>query len=100
MSTVKVYAMLTAKSGMDAELEALLRGMVEPSRSEDGNLQYDLWRDASSPSRFIIDEAYVDQDANAFHRATPHFQHYVGLIGELADRVAVVVQPVDVTPKP
>ncbi|NEJ82839.1 antibiotic biosynthesis monooxygenase, partial [Rhizobium leguminosarum] len=43
MTNVKVYAVLTAKSGKEKELEELLRGMAAPSRTEAGNLRYDLW---------------------------------------------------------
>ncbi|MBB3916253.1 MULTISPECIES: putative quinol monooxygenase [Rhizobium] len=97
MTNVKVYAVLTAKSGKEVELEDLLRGMAAPSRGEKGNLRYDLWRDAAEPSRFILDEMYIDAEANSSHRETPHFQNYVGKIGELADRSVYTVTAVDVT---
>lgn len=95
-STVKVIAVLTAKTGRGSELEALLRAMVAPSRAEPGNLGYDLWRDANEPGRFVIVERYRDSDGAAFHKNTAHYQHYLSLINDLADRAAHVVQPVDV----
>ena len=95
-STVKVFAVLKAKSGHAHELEALLRGMVNPSRSEPGNLRYDLWKDANDSSRFVVDELYRDKDSAASHRNTAHFQNYASLINDLAQRAAHVVEPVDV----
>ena len=94
--TVRVIAVLTAKAQRGPELEALLQTLIVPSRAEPGNLRYDLWRDASEPFRFIFDELYRDDAAAASHRATPHFQHYLAHIGELAERAAYVVAPFDV----
>ena len=95
-STVKVFAVLAAKAGCEQDLEALLRGMVTPSRSEPGNLRYDLWKDADLAGRFVLDELYREKDAAASHRNSAHFQHYLSLINDLAERAAYVVQPVDV----
>src|SRR5262245_4041531 len=97
MSTrVKVMAILKARAGKADELRALLEGLIAPSRAEAGNLRYDLWVDRGDPSRFVLDELYVDDGANAAHRATPHFQHYLSRIEDLADRTAIAVDPVHV----
>ncbi|MBY5538238.1 antibiotic biosynthesis monooxygenase [Rhizobium leguminosarum] len=95
---VKVYAMLTAKKGRVDDLTSLLRGMVQPSRLEAGNLRYDLWRDRETAGRFVLDEIYVDQAAATAHRETPHFQHYLSKVNDFAERLAVSVLPVDVVP--
>lgn len=97
MSTsVKVMAVLTARPGKTEELRALLGDLTASSRAEPGNLRYDLWTDQSNPGRFVLDELYRDAEANAAHRATPHFQHYLSKINDLADRSAVVLDPTDV----
>lgn len=92
----KIVAVLTARAGREAELEALLRGMVVASRAEPGALRYDLWQDADAPGRFVVDELYRDDDAVAAHRATPHFGDYATRIADLADRAVIVGRPVDV----
>lgn len=92
----KITAILTAKPGQAPALEALLKGMTGPSRAEPGNLRYDLWRDQDDPNRFVLDELYADSGAVQAHRQTPHFKTYLSLIGDLADRVAVVSRGVDV----
>lgn len=89
-------AMLAAKEGRETELEAVLRGMVTPSRAEPGNLRYDLWRDVDQPERFVLDELYRDADATAYHRETAHFQAYLARINELATRTAMVLRSEDV----
>jgi quinol monooxygenase YgiN len=93
MSNVKVMAILTARPGKAAELRALLDGMVTPSRSEPGNLRYDLWQDPADPSRLVLDELYVDADAVTAHRATAHFQNYLSAISTLAERTAFTLDP-------
>ncbi|SFK48193.1 Quinol monooxygenase YgiN [Sphingomonas sp. NFR04] len=87
-SNVKIVAILTARPGKEAELRTLLEGLIEPSRAEPGNLRYDLWADPAEPGVFVLDELYVDAAARETHRATPHFQHYLATIAQLAERKA------------
>lgn len=96
MATVKIMATLKARPGKTDDLSALLDSMLDPSRAEPGNLRYDLWRDREDPAVFALDELYADMDAVTAHRATPHFQHYLAVINDLADRSALVLDPVAV----
>lgn len=91
---VKIVAVLSALPGRAEALQALLQGMLAPSRAEPGNLRYDLWRDSADNNRFVLDELYLDARAVADHRATPHFQAYLSAIPSLADRNAFVLDPV------
>lgn len=93
---VKIVAILKARRGRDAELKALLDGMIAPSRAETGNLRYDLWQDRADPACFVLDELYIDHAAVEAHRATPHFQTYLATIGDLAERTALVLDTVGV----
>lgn len=97
MTSVKIVAILTARAGKTDELRALLDGMAAPSRAEPGNLRYDIWRDRDDPGRFVLDELYVDGAAVTAHRATPHFKRYVAVIEDLAERTAIVLDPIAVT---
>jgi len=97
MSTsVKVIAVLVARPGKAEELTGLLAGMVGPSRAEQGNLQYDLWRDKAEGGRFVVEERYRDNVAAAAHHATAHFAHYLSRINDLAARTALELEPFDV----
>ncbi|MBC3250573.1 autoinducer 2-degrading protein LsrG [Serratia fonticola] len=40
---------------------------------EKGNLRFDVLQDPDTPTRFYIYEAYVDEQAVAFHKTTPHY---------------------------
>jgi quinol monooxygenase YgiN len=93
---IKIVAILTARAGKAAELRALLETMLAPSRAEPGNLRYDLWQDQADPARFVLDELYADGDAVVAHRATAHFQNYLAAINDLAERMAVTLDPLAV----
>ena len=93
-SNVKTVGILTAHLGKEAQLRSLLEGLIGPSRSEPGNLRYDLWTVLSEPVVFVLDELYVDADAAATHRASLHYQHYRANVGALADRQALSLQAV------
>jgi len=72
MSRVKVVAILAARPGKAEALGTLLDGLIAPSRTEPGNLRYDLWPDQADPSRFVLDELHAGGDAVAAHRASPN----------------------------
>jgi quinol monooxygenase YgiN len=93
---MKATALLKALPGKAAELITLLRILANHSRSEPGNLRWDLWQDQHDETIFIIDELYRDIDSVQAHRATAHFQDYASKIGELATRTAVTSRPLDV----
>ena len=98
MSNRKITAILTARAGQSEALRALLLDMVAACRAEPGCLRWDIWQDPSRDGRHILDELYVDDAAIAAHRETPHFKTYASKIGDLAEREAIVLQPVDVAP--
>ena len=93
---MKTTALLKVRPGKAGELVALLRGLASRSRSEPGNLRWDLWQDQNDETTFIIDELYRDLASVDAHRVTPHFQNYVSRIDELATRTAVTSHPLDV----
>ncbi|MBV8575738.1 MAG: antibiotic biosynthesis monooxygenase [Acetobacteraceae bacterium] len=93
---MKTTALLKARPGRATELIALLRGLASHSRSEPGNLRWDLWQDQNDETNFIIDELYKDAASVEVHRATPHFREYASRIEELATRTAVTSHPLDV----
>jgi quinol monooxygenase YgiN len=93
---VKIVAILTGRPGKTEDLKALLFGMAPSCRAEPGNLRWDIWQDRSEPGRYVLDELYVDATAVAAHRETPHYKHYLATIGDLAERMAVVLDRADV----
>jgi autoinducer 2-degrading protein len=41
---------------------------------ESGNLRFDVLQDPSDPTKFVIYEAYRDEEAVRFHKTTDHYQ--------------------------
>lgn len=77
MSELFIVVGLTAKIGKEDELRRDLSVLVEPSRSESGNIRYDLFEDLHEPGRFIFVEAWASVEArNEHHERGPHIQHF------------------------
>lgn len=66
----------TANEGQEGAVASALAKLIEPSRAEPGNLEYQVHRDPQNPRLFFIYEKYVDDDAYAAHAQSPHFQQY------------------------
>lgn len=47
-----VIARYQARAGAEDRVEAALRAMVEPTRAEPGNLDYEVFRDPEQPAVF------------------------------------------------
>ena len=95
-TATKTTAFLKAKAGKATELESLLRNLASQSRSEPGNLRWDLWQDLEDATTFVVDELYRDFASVQAHHATPHYQNYASTIGDLATRTAIVSRPLDI----
>jgi quinol monooxygenase YgiN len=57
-----------------AEFEALFRGYVEPSRAEEGCIEYHMLRDQQDPTLFIFYEVWQSPEHLAIHSALPHMR--------------------------
>ena len=62
-------------AGKEAEVEKVLREMIQPCRAEAGSLRYDLMR-RQTDGVFVLSEAYADAEAVKAHRASAHYARY------------------------
>ena len=69
-------AVLKAKPGQEQALKAGLLALVEPTRTEPGNLDYVLFEHRDEPGTFYMREAFKNQAALDEHFATPYFQRF------------------------
>jgi quinol monooxygenase YgiN len=99
-SPVKIAAIIIASPGRADEVEILLRNMAPHCRAEPGNLRWDVWRDQADPDRYVLDELYIDADAVAAHRRSPYYQAYLAAIPALAERMAILCDPIAVGEEP
>jgi quinol monooxygenase YgiN len=84
MSTLlTVVARAHAQPGKEDTLRQLLLGLVEPTRKEEGCIQYDLHEENGKPGSFVFYETWTSQAALDAHMATPHFTAILPRIPEL-----------------
>jgi quinol monooxygenase YgiN len=70
---VTLIVQLRAREGQETILEAELRGMVAPTRKEDGCLRYDLYRSTDSPGALLLHEVWESREAHTEHTHSAHF---------------------------
>jgi len=65
-----------AKEGHAQLVEEALKHLSPASRTEEGNIYYQSYRDPEDPNTFKIFEVYVDEDAFKKHATYDHFQKW------------------------
>ena len=72
---MKTTALLKARPGKEGELIALLRSLANHSRSEPGNLRWDLWQDQHDETTFIISTGISTPRRPTGQRRTSEIMH-------------------------
>ena len=78
-----VVAELKAKPGKEEALRHALLALIEPTRQEEGYVQYDLHVHTADPSRFVFYENWTSREHLDRHLASPHLQAFIAAGGEL-----------------
>ncbi|MEJ8813452.1 putative quinol monooxygenase [Variovorax ureilyticus] len=77
MSDFFIVVSLYAKAGLEDQLREQLVAVVEPSRSDEGNLRYELFADRDDPRRFVFVEHWASPQAQqCHHTATAHIRRF------------------------
>ena len=69
---ITVQARFRARAGMEEALKELLLALIEPSRSDEGCLNYDLHQAIDDPAVFVFYENWQSREHLDRHSATPH----------------------------
>ncbi|RMO92046.1 hypothetical protein ALQ34_00299 [Pseudomonas syringae pv. maculicola] len=77
-----LIAVLKASPGNESALKEALLALVEPTRSEPGNIEYTLFEVRDEHGAFYMRECFKDQAALDAHVATPHYQQFAAASGE------------------
>ena len=80
-----VVAELKAKPGKEDALRQAALALVEPTRKEQGCVQYDLHEHKSEPGRFVFFENWASEEHLAKHAASEHLKQFGALRAELLD---------------
>ena len=83
--TVRVVAHMRAKEGKGAELGEALKGLIEPTRAEPGNISYELLASLDDDRNYTFVEEYADGAALDAHMGTPHVQAAIAAMPELVE---------------
>jgi len=78
-----VVAEMAARPGNEDRLRSALLALVEPTRKEEGCVQYDLHVATDQPGRFVFYENWTSREMLDRHLASAHLQAFLGIAGEL-----------------
>lgn len=70
--SIRVLAFFHAKKDNGADLERVLRELVQPTRDEEGNISYVLHRRAGDPDFLLFDEIWTNKAALDEHMKKPY----------------------------
>ncbi|RFA21335.1 putative quinol monooxygenase [Subtercola boreus] len=82
MPDLNVVAVLKAKPGAEQIVGDALRGLVQPTRAEEGCVSYDLYSSATAPGTFFTIEKWRSQSDLDGHMQTAHIQQALSIAGE------------------
>ncbi|MDO4640744.1 MAG: putative quinol monooxygenase [Neisseria sp.] len=91
MDNIKIAATITVKPEYRQTLLDVFRQLVVSSRSESGNVRYDLHQDIQNENRFVFFENWKNQAAVDEHGATAHFQGFLQAIEGKTDSLDIVM---------
>ena len=85
-----LVAVMRAKPGKEAELQAALESLIEPTTAEDGCHTYALHQGSEDPALFIFYENWTSAEHLDAHLAAPHLQDFLPKIPELIEGDLVI----------
>ncbi len=82
IAAVHVYV----KPDLVDEFKEQIRANHEASIAEPGCLRFDVAQSKDDPTEFLLWEVYVDEEANRFHKTTPHYLAFKELMPRFMSR--------------
>lgn len=82
MTDLQVVAIITAKTGSERLVADALRALVEPARSEQGCIAFDLFTSAADPATFVAIETWRSRDDLDAHLQSPRVQQAFATAGD------------------
>lgn len=85
MAHLDVVAVITAKPGSEAIVEAALRELAAESKDDHGCVSYDLYVSESAPGTFVTLEKWQSQEDIDAHMASAHIANVITVAGDHFD---------------
>ncbi|AEP85310.1 MULTISPECIES: putative quinol monooxygenase [Bacillus] len=89
---IVLQAYIKVKPEKREEFLSEAQSLVQHSRAEEGNAQYDLFEKVGEENTFVMLEQWKDEAAMKFHNETAHFQGFVAKGKELLSAPLDVVR--------
>lgn len=89
-----VIAWMKAAPGKEDELRAALEALIEPTRQEDGFVNYDLHQAEDDPGKFFFYENWESGAHLDAHLATPHLVDFAARMGGFLDEDGLTINRV------
>jgi quinol monooxygenase YgiN len=84
-----VVGKVVAKNESVEIVKSELMKLIEPTRKEDGCIEYKLHQDNEVPARFIFYETWESLAHLEKHMNTDHFKNFVSFVGSLVEEIAI-----------
>ena len=81
---IVLIARLKVKADKVEELKTAALAIVADSRNEAGNINYDIHQSIEDETVFFWHETWINKAALDEHFATPFFQEFFAVVGEVA----------------
>lgn len=89
MSKLTVVATVVAKADCIEAVKAELLKLIEPTRKEDGCIEYTLHQDNENSAVFVFYETWESRACLENHMNSEHFKSYVTVVGSLIEKKVV-----------
>lgn len=89
MSKLTVVAKIVAKKELVTIVKGELLKLIEPTRKEDGCIEYKLYQDNDNSAVFVFYENWESADHLEKHMNTAHFKGFVAAIGGMTEELAI-----------
>ncbi len=80
-----ILVLIPAKPGQGDALDAALKGLLAPTRAEEGNISYDAHRSNDDPNLFMMYETWESQAALDKHFGQPHMVAAIAALPTLVE---------------
>jgi quinol monooxygenase YgiN len=87
---IRVVAHATARPETREEIRSILTGFLEPTRAEEGCIEYELFEDLDEPLKFTMVERWSSREALNTHLQTPHLAAGIPRLAALVDGPIVI----------
>ena len=82
---------MRAKSGKEQETYDALEALIEPTKGEQGVVNYDMHQGVEDPGVFYFYENWESAEALDAHLAAPHLTQFAAMLADLVDENGLTI---------